>query len=67
MAPPVAERVRSAVAHMIVAVARASGEGLFGSGAKVSSEEKACIDWIVSELDLHKSQTAAARLGHLLA
>jgi hypothetical protein len=65
--PPLAERVRTAVAHMIVAVAQAAGKGLFGTGTKISPEEKSCIGQISRELSLQASPAAAAILGKAFA
>jgi hypothetical protein len=60
---PLAERIRTAVAHMIVAVAQAAGKGWFGgAGQKVSLEEKSCIGQIAKELSLQTSPKAAALL-----
>jgi hypothetical protein len=44
---------------MVVAVAHASGEGILGSGARISPEEKACIAQIDRELTLSASPRAA--------
>lgn len=60
--PPVAEKLRTAVARMIVAVAQASGEGFLGTGPKISPEERACIAQIASELSLQALPAAAATL-----
>ncbi len=51
---------------MIVAAAEASGEGLLGTGPKVSPQEKACIKQIDSVLSLSDSEAAAAVLTDLL-
>jgi hypothetical protein len=61
--PPVVEQVRTAVARMISAVARASGKGWFGG--EVSSAESACIEGISSELSLRESEGARRALGEL--
>ncbi len=53
-----AEKLRIAVARMIVAAAEASGEGLLGTGPKVSPQEKQ----IDSVLSLSDSATAAVIL-----
>src|SRR3954453_8822550 len=50
--PAVAEQVRTAVARMVVHIAEASGEGIFGTGEKVSPEERACIEQIDAALSL---------------
>lgn len=63
---PLAEKLRIAVARMIVAVAEASGEGLLGTGPKVSPQEKSCIKQIDSVLSLSDSAAAAAVLADLL-
>ncbi|GAB4158238.1 MAG: hypothetical protein Tsb009_35420 [Planctomycetaceae bacterium] len=55
----IANSVRTVVARTIMAVAKASGEGLFGTGEKISAEEQACIDQIAQTLDLRASETAA--------
>ena len=60
-----AERVRSAVAQMIVAVARASGELVGGTGPKVSEYEKACIAQISEALSLGKSRSTASTLAEV--
>lgn len=57
--------VRVAVAQMVVAVARASGKGLLGSGPKVSDEERACIRQVAEALDLEGAEAAAAALREL--
>jgi uncharacterized protein DUF4440 len=58
----VGDQVRSAVARMVVTVAQASGEGLFGTGEKIGPEERACIARIDQELSLRSSPAAAAVL-----
>ena len=58
----VAEQTRTAVARMIVRVARASGEGLFGTGDKVSRHEEACVKHIADDLSLRSSPAAAEAL-----
>lgn len=58
----VADLIRSAVARMVVTVANAAGEGIFGSGEKISDEERACIEQIAKTLDLRASQRAAETL-----
>jgi len=63
---PLAEKLRIAVARMIVVVAEASGEGLLGTGPKVSPQEEACIKQIDSVLSLSDSTAAAAVLTDLL-
>ena len=57
-----ADMIRAAVAHMIVSVANASGEGIFGSGEKISPEERACIEQITKTLDLRSSERAGETL-----
>jgi hypothetical protein len=57
-----AERVRTAIARMIVAVAQASGKGVLGAGSKVSPEERACIGQIDRTLSLAACPRAAAIL-----
>eukprot|EP00913_Durusdinium_trenchii_P035318 g33048.t1 len=61
----VSDTIRSAVAHMIVKVAQASGEGFFGSGEKISPEERACIEQISKTLDLRGSDRAAEILDSM--
>ena len=61
----VAKHVRDSVARSILAVARSSGEGFFGSGKKISAQEKACIDLISEELGLRESDLAAQILKEL--
>jgi hypothetical protein len=62
LAPPVAEQVRVAVARMIVAVARSSGERWLGTGPKIGPEERACIAQIAVQLSLAASAATAAIL-----
>lgn len=57
--------VRTAVAQMVVAVARAAGKGPLGSGPKVSDEERACIRQIADALDLESTEPATAVLRTL--
>ncbi len=54
-----AEHLRVAIAQTIVAVARASGEGLGGSGPKITPQEQFCIDDIDEALGLSSSKRAA--------
>lgn len=63
--PELVEQLRNAIATMTVAVAKASGEGLGGSGEKVSPQERECISHINQVLKLDASATAAATLGDL--
>lgn len=58
LAPALADKVRAAVARMIVKVAQASGEGFLGTGEKISPEERACIAQIDQELSLSASSHA---------
>jgi len=51
-APDVAEGIRTAVAKTVIAVARASGEGLFGTGEKINRHEFELIQQIAERLDL---------------
>ncbi len=60
-----AEVVRAGVAKAVVAVARASGEGMFGTGRKVSAREHECIERIATVLRLHENPEAEAALGRL--
>lgn len=60
-----ADEIRGAVAQMIVRVARASGEGLFGTGEKVSRHEEACIRNIAERLNLRSSPAAAEALRRI--
>ena len=59
--------LRLGVARSIVAVAKASGEGLFGTGERVSSEEKTCIEQIAETLELTGNPKAAQVLAELNA
>jgi hypothetical protein len=59
LTPTLADQIRGAIARMIVAVAKASGEGLLGTGPKISPEERACIAQIDRELSLSASPRAA--------
>ena len=61
--PAIAQELRTAIARMIVAVAKASGEGLFGTGERVSRHEKECIDHIAARLNLSISAEAARLLA----
>ena len=61
--PKVADELRTSVARMVAAVAKASGKRIFGSGEKVSSAERACIDHIASKLRLSESASAAEILN----
>jgi hypothetical protein len=63
--PQLAETLRNGVARMIVAVAHASGEGLLGTGERISPEERACIRRIATELVLDKEEAAAWLLEQL--
>lgn len=63
--PSVADAVRAAVARMVVAVAKSSGERLFGLGEKVGPEERECIGHIAAELRLAESPRAAELLATL--
>lgn len=65
--PRAAEETRTAVAKMIVRVARASGEGLFGTGEKVSRHEEACIKSIAERLNLRAVPAAAEALEKIEA
>jgi hypothetical protein len=62
---PLAEQIRSAVARMILAVAKASGVGILGTGQKISREEERAIAHISSRLDLRQSKAAAEVLSEL--
>jgi hypothetical protein len=63
--PPVAAKLRAAVARMIVDVAKASGKGVFGTGQKVSPQERECIEHIAAELRLPDTPKAAEILKNL--
>jgi hypothetical protein len=56
---PLAETLRTGMAKMIVAVAYASGSGPFGTGEKVSPEERSCIRLINAELGLDRTEPGA--------
>lgn len=60
-----ADSLRAAVAHMIVAVASASGEGVFGRGEKIGPEERDCIEQIATVLELRASDRAAKTLDSM--
>jgi hypothetical protein len=64
-APDVVETVRSAVARTIIAVARASGEGLFGTGEKINRHEFALIQHIAERLNLNDSPVAKTMLDEI--
>jgi hypothetical protein len=61
----VVDKLRTAVARMIVDVAKAAGKGIFGTGDKVSPEERACISHIATELRLGDTAKAAEILNKL--
>lgn len=65
--PEIAERVRNAVATMIVAVAKASGEGLLGTGEKINRHEHKLIRHIADLLGLRESAEAKATLDAIEA
>lgn len=67
LTPSLAENVRAAVARMIVAVAKASGEEIGGTGPKISPQERACIEVINETLSLSDADSAAAVLTEVLA
>ena len=67
LTPSLAAKVRTAVARMIVAVARASGEGIGGSGPKITPQERACIEVINETLSLSETESAAAVLAEVLS
>ncbi|MCA9071942.1 MAG: hypothetical protein KDA84_23600, partial [Planctomycetaceae bacterium] len=56
--PDLADGIRAAVAKMVMAVAAASGDGLLGTGQKISREEEKAIQYIASILDLRQSKKA---------
>lgn len=60
-----ADQIRTAIAGMIVAVAKASGEGLLGSGPKVSPYERDCIEQIDKSLQLSTCAAAKEALAQL--
>jgi hypothetical protein len=63
--PAVSERIRTLVAWMIVDVAKASGKAIFGTGDKVSPQERECINHIATELGLTDTARAAEILDKL--
>jgi len=63
--PAVVGILRTAVARMIVDVAKASGKGVFGTGQKVSPQERECIEHIAAELQLAQTAQAAEILNKL--
>jgi hypothetical protein len=63
--PTVGERLRTLVARMIVDVAKASGKGIFGTGEKVSPQERECISHIAAELRLTDTASASEILHQL--
>ena len=67
LAPNLAAKVRAAVARMVVAVAKASGEGFLGNGPKISPQERACIERINESLSLSQAENAAAALKEALS
>lgn len=58
-------QLRTAIARMVVAVAKASGEGIGGTGPKVSPQERECIANINQALDLESSPAASIALSQL--
>jgi len=64
---PLRELLRVAVARMMVAVAKASGEGWIGAGGEPTDDQRKCIRLINSQLKLDESSTAAAILAELRA
>jgi hypothetical protein len=63
--PALADELRRIVASGVVAVARAAGKGMFGSGEKVSPEERECIATIREVLELDASSEARTALSAL--
>jgi hypothetical protein len=63
--PAVVDKVRTLVARMVVHVAKASGKGIFGTGEKVSPQERECINQIAAELRLADTPKAAEILSSL--
>lgn len=63
--PAVGERIRTLVARTVVDVARASGKGVFGTGEKVSPQERECINHIAAELRLADAAGTAEALKGL--
>ncbi len=61
----VSEKLRTLVARMVVDVAKASGKGFFGTGDKVSPQERECISHIATELGLADAAKAAEILSKL--
>ena len=57
--PKLADRIRTGIARMILAVAEAAGKGFLGTGEKISPEERDCIEQIASKLSLADSESAA--------
>jgi len=63
--PDLVELVKMAVARMIVAVAKASGEGWFGAGGEPTDDQRKCIRLISEQLGLRHSPTASVVLEEL--
>ncbi len=63
--PGVAAGLRVFVAQAVVDVAKASGKQTFGSGDKVSPEERECIAHIAAELQLSEASRAQEILSAL--
>jgi hypothetical protein len=63
--PTVVAKLRTAIARMVIAVAKASGKGIFGTGEKVSPQERECIKYISAELQLTDTPKAAEILNQL--
>jgi hypothetical protein len=66
LTPNVVDNFRVAIARMIVAVAKASGEGVGGTGPKVNPQEASCIKLIIETLSLTDSDSAAELLAEFL-
>lgn len=64
-AADVAEGIRTAVARTVIAVARASGEGLFGTGEKINRHEFELIGHIAERLNLAASEEAKKLLDEI--
>jgi hypothetical protein len=63
--PAVGDRIRTLVARMVVDVAKASGKGIFGTGEKVSPQERECISHIAAAVRLTDTAQAAEILNNL--
>lgn len=63
--PDLTELVKTAVARMMVAVAKASGNGWFGSGGEPTDAQRKLVRLISEQLTLQRSPTASVVMEEL--